>query len=93
MGKETLRIISRMDILALHRQKRGASISVRQRIRIIIAAIPAAMISAQCRWVWISAPATPDWQYHDLELMLAAREQGVPMIIGSAGDTGTKQPR
>ena len=32
----------------------------------------------------------PDWQYHDLELMLlAAREQGVPMIIGSAGDTGT----
>ena len=32
----------------------------------------------------------PDWQYHDLELMLlASREQGVPMIIGSAGDTGT----
>ncbi len=30
------------------------------------------------------------WQKHDLELMLlAAREQGVPMIIGSAGDTGT----
>lgn len=32
----------------------------------------------------------PDWQKHDLELMLlAAREQGVPMIIGSSGDTGT----
>lgn len=32
----------------------------------------------------------PDWQKHDLELMLiAARKQGVPMIIGSAGDTGT----
>ena len=32
----------------------------------------------------------PEWQYHDLELMLlASREQGVPMIIGSAGDTGT----
>jgi len=31
-----------------------------------------------------------NWQKHDLELMLvAAREQGVPMIIGSAGDTGT----
>lgn len=31
-----------------------------------------------------------EWQKHDLELMLlAAREQGVPMIIGSAGDTGT----
>ncbi|TBL75726.1 acyclic terpene utilization AtuA family protein [Paenibacillus thalictri] len=31
-----------------------------------------------------------DWQVHDLELMLlAAREQGVPMIIGSSGDTGT----
>lgn len=30
------------------------------------------------------------WQKHDLELMLlAAREQGVPMIIGSAGDTGS----
>ncbi len=30
------------------------------------------------------------WQKHDLELMLlAARKQGVPMIIGSSGDTGT----
>ncbi|MCA0422484.1 MAG: DUF1446 domain-containing protein [Proteobacteria bacterium] len=30
------------------------------------------------------------WQTHDLELMLlAARKKGVPMIIGSAGDTGT----
>lgn len=30
------------------------------------------------------------WQEHDLEVMLlAARESGVPMIIGSAGDTGT----
>jgi len=32
----------------------------------------------------------PDWQIHDLELMLlASRQQGVPMIIGSSGDTGT----
>ncbi|MCG8513614.1 MAG: DUF1446 domain-containing protein [Halanaerobiales bacterium] len=31
------------------------------------------------------------WQKHDLELMLlAARKKEVPMIIGSAGDTGTK---
>lgn len=31
-----------------------------------------------------------DWQKHDLELMLvAARKQNVPMIIGSSGDTGT----
>lgn len=31
-----------------------------------------------------------EWQKHDIELMLvAAREQGVPMIIGSAGDTGS----
>lgn len=31
------------------------------------------------------------WQRHDLELMfLASRRQGVPMIIGSAGDTGTR---
>ncbi len=30
------------------------------------------------------------WEKHDLELMLlAAREQGVPMMIGSSGDTGT----
>lgn len=30
------------------------------------------------------------WQTHDLEAMLlAARKTGVPMIIGSAGDTGT----
>ncbi len=30
------------------------------------------------------------WQTHDIELMLlGARRQGVPMIIGSAGDTGT----
>lgn len=29
------------------------------------------------------------WQKHDLELMLlASREQNVPMLIGSAGDTG-----
>ncbi len=29
------------------------------------------------------------WQKHDLELMLlASREQGVPMIVGSSGDTG-----
>lgn len=31
-----------------------------------------------------------EWQTHDLELMLVeARKAGVPMIIGSAGDTGT----
>lgn len=31
-----------------------------------------------------------DWQKHDLELMLlASREQGVPMVIGSAGDCGS----
>ena len=31
-----------------------------------------------------------EWQVHDLELMLLkSREQGVPMIIGSAGDTGS----
>src|SRR6267143_175968 len=30
------------------------------------------------------------WQLHDLEVMLlAARRLGVPMIVGSAGDTGT----
>jgi hypothetical protein len=32
-----------------------------------------------------------EWQKHDLELMLvAARKQKVPMIIGSAGDTGAR---
>ena len=30
------------------------------------------------------------WQTHDLEeMLLAARQLGVPMVIGSAGDTGT----
>ena len=30
------------------------------------------------------------WQEHDLEeMLLAARKLGVPMLIGSAGDTGT----
>lgn len=32
-----------------------------------------------------------EWQTHDLELMLVeARKLGVPMIIGSAGDTGAR---
>ena len=32
------------------------------------------------------------WQRHDLELLLlASRRQGVPMIIGSASDTGTNR--
>jgi hypothetical protein len=32
-----------------------------------------------------------EWQKHDLELMLiASRKQAAPMIIGSAGDTGTR---
>lgn len=31
-----------------------------------------------------------EWQKHDIELMLiAARQQNAPLIIGSAGDTGT----
>lgn len=36
-------------------------------------------------------PCSPEaWQRHDLALMLtAARRQGVPMIIGTASDTGT----
>jgi hypothetical protein len=36
-------------------------------------------------------PCSPEeWQRHDLELMLlAARRLGVPMIVGSASDTGT----
>ena len=34
----------------------------------------------------------PNHQKHDLELMLlASREQGVPMIIGSSGDTGSNE--
>ena len=33
-----------------------------------------------------------EWQRHDLELMLlAARRLGVPMIVGSASDTGTNR--
>lgn len=35
-------------------------------------------------------PCAEAWQRHDLEhMLLAARELGVPMVIGSASDTGT----
>lgn len=35
-------------------------------------------------------PSAEIWQRHDLEqMLLAARELGVPMIVGSASDTGT----
>src|SRR5690242_8705125 len=35
-------------------------------------------------------PIPLGWQTHDLEqMLLAARELGVPMIIGSSGDTGS----
>ncbi len=37
-----------------------------------------------------TSAAPKQWQRHDLEkMLLAARKLGVPMIIGSAGDTGT----
>ncbi|MCS6854499.1 MAG: DUF1446 domain-containing protein, partial [Elioraea sp.] len=37
-----------------------------------------------------SQASPPAWQRHDLEAMLlAARRLGVPMIVGSASDTGT----
>lgn len=38
-------------------------------------------------------PVSPrEWQYHDLELMLLGSVQlGKPMLIGSAGDTGTNK--
>lgn len=37
-----------------------------------------------------TSAAPKEWQRHDLEkMLLASRELGVPMIIGSAGDTGT----
>lgn len=37
-----------------------------------------------------TSTAPKQWQRHDLEkMLLASRKLGVPMIIGSAGDTGT----
>lgn len=37
-----------------------------------------------------TSTAPKEWQRHDLEkMLLAARKLGVPMIIGSAGDTGS----
>jgi len=37
-----------------------------------------------------TSPSPKNWQLHDLEeMLLAARKLGVPMIVGSAGDTGT----
>ena len=36
-----------------------------------------------------TSTAPPAWQSHDLEhMLLAARRLGVPMLIGSSGDTG-----
>lgn len=36
------------------------------------------------------SPSPREWQVHDLEhMLLAARRLGVPMIVGSAGDTGS----
>ena len=38
-----------------------------------------------------SCASPSEWQYHDLKhLLLAARKHGVPMIIGSAGDAGSR---
>ncbi|EKP94073.1 acyclic terpene utilization AtuA family protein [Thermaerobacter subterraneus] len=38
-------------------------------------------------------PASPPaWQYHDLEILLVeTRRRGIPLIIGSASDTGTRR--
>lgn len=39
-----------------------------------------------------SCASPREWQYHDLELMLlASRRHGIPMLIGSAGDTGSNR--
>lgn len=39
-----------------------------------------------------SCASPKEWQYHDLELMLlASRKLGIPMLIGSAGDTGANR--
>lgn len=36
------------------------------------------------------ASSSPEWQKHDIEvLLLGARQQGIPLIIASASDTGT----
>ena len=38
-------------------------------------------------------PASPPaWQYHDLEILLVeTRRRGIPLIVGSASDTGTRR--
>ncbi|WZB76582.1 acyclic terpene utilization AtuA family protein [Achromobacter insuavis] len=48
------------------------------------------MTWAPCRWEPDTSTSPEAWQRQDLEhMLLAARAQGVPMIIGSAGDTGS----
>ena len=38
------------------------------------------------------ASSSPEWQKHDIEiLLLGARQQGIPLIITSASDTGTNK--
>ena len=51
---------------------------------------PAATTSARFRSAPTRRRARSRWQPHDLEhMLLASRELGVPMIIGSSGDTGS----
>jgi acyclic terpene utilization AtuA family protein len=87
---ERLTILSPTGHLGFTPIERGSfEIGVAQRPNAIVADSGSCDIGPQP--LGADEPCSPeDWQRHDLELMLlAARRLSVPMIVGSASDTGT----
>jgi acyclic terpene utilization AtuA family protein len=87
---ERLRILSPTGHLGFTPIERGSfDIGVSQRPDAIVADSGSCDIGPQP--LGADEHCSPEeWQRHDLELMLlAARRLGVPMIVGSASDTGT----
>ena len=80
---------ARTDTSDSRRRAKRASGSASPRGPTTSPPIPAATTSVPMPLGSDTSTSPLAWQTHDLELMLlAARELGVPMIIGSAGDTG-----
>src|SRR3989442_6797920 len=87
---DRLSILSPTGHLGFTTIERGSfEIGVRRRPDAIVADSGSCDIGPQP--LGSDEPCSPEeWQRHDLELMLlAARGLGVPMIVGSASDTGT----
>src|SRR5262249_30507564 len=85
-----MRILSPTGHLGFTPIERGSfDVGVAQRLDAIVADSGSCDIGPQP--LGADEHCSPEeWQRHDLELMLvAARKLGVPMIVGSASDTGT----